>query len=438
MQFKRSERVADRILEEVSDLLTKKVQDPRIGFVTLTKVNLSDDLRNATVWASVRGDQDRKQKTLEGLKAATSFIQKEVFKRLKIKVSTQLYFKLDDSLEKSSKIEKLLEEIKKEPEGPDSDAMAIQATRMLEEASFIALCTHINPDGDGLGCQLALAGALTQMGKKVFVFLPEELPGKYDFLPIEKYLSKELPEEIDLIVALDSALKNRLGEEISKFSNRIKILNIDHHISNEFFGNLNWVDGKASAAGEIVWRLLKELPVEINSEMAEGIYTAIATDTGGFRYSNTRPESLRIAAELMEHKIRTQWIHENIYENKPVESVRLWARSFSAMRLQAGGRIGIISISQEDFKACGADSEHAEGLAEALRALEGVEVAMVLREEAPEKIRASLRSKGRIDVNELAGFFGGGGHVRAAGAVLEVPLETAVEQMLEKAESMLD
>jgi len=314
----------------------------------------------------------------------------------------------------------------------------------LNKSDRIAILPHISADGDSLGSSFALGMALRKMNKQVVVFLEEPIPYIFDFLP-GKELSRVYLEErqdkdnvaFDLVVALDTGSLDRLGKRVSVFNNARVTLNIDHHSTNSEFAHINYVRAEVSSVGEIIYRLLNTMNVDIDRDIAACLYVSISTDTGGFRYSNTKPETHRIAAELIEKDINVSEISQRVFETNSLEKVKLMAHTIDSLQLFYGGKVAVIAITDEIIKSVGAKDEDSEGLVNIARSIQGVEVAVMLKENSDHTIKVNLRSNNYIDVAAVANHFSGGGHKRAAGCIIKASLEEAKTMLLDKIKNVL-
>jgi bifunctional oligoribonuclease and PAP phosphatase NrnA len=303
---------------------------------------------------------------------------------------------------------------------------ASQMAEELRKAPNVALFSHVSPDGDCLGSMLAIGLALEKLGKEVYLVNPDPIPQNLSFLPgvdkIQKTLPEPLPQTLLFVDCGDLQRANLGPEQIPDGS---IVLNLDHHVSNDRFGTLNWVDAEASASGELALALIRELQVKLNQEIAINLYTAILTDTGSFQYSNTTAQTHRLAAELLETGLDLVNIHHQIYDQKPLAQVKLLQCALAKLQLFADGKCAVMLLSLEDFEKTGAEESLSEGLVNHARSIQGVEVAVLLKEVESGKIRAGLRSNLWFNVNETAVRFGGGGHKRAAGCTFMTSLEEA-------------
>jgi phosphoesterase RecJ-like protein len=283
--------------------------------------------------------------------------------------------------------------------------------------------THENPDGDALGSLLATKLALDALGKDVVMYLSGEtpLPREYAWMPLGN-LRRSVPDDAAdrVLLALDCASESRLGPDPEVLASAPLVVNVDHHHDNSRFGGVNLVVADASSTGEIVRDLLRELDVELTPDMAEALYIAIVTDTGRFQYTNTTPKALRLAAELVEAGADVHKVFQGVYESVQFAKLKLLARALERAQIYEGGRLVISYLLRGDFAEVGAAEPYSEGIIDYLRAVEGADMAALIREpprgDAPAR-RVSLRaSADELDVSKIARASGdGGGHRQAAG-----------------------
>jgi phosphoesterase RecJ-like protein len=310
----------------------------------------------------------------------------------------------------------------------DADlAAVVEALRSRER---FLVTTHENPDGDALGSLLAVHTALTQLGKDCVMFLGNRapLPGEYRFLPFDD-LVRDLPEDVGerALVAVDCANESRIGADPSVLHVAPFTVNIDHHHDNSRFGDVNLVVSDASSTGEVLRDVFRELDVELTPELAEPLYVALVTDTGRFQYSNTTPKALRLAAELVEAGADVHKVFQDVYENVQFAKLKLLSRALERAAVYAGGGLVVSHLLRGDFAEVGAVEPYSEGIIDYLRAVEGAEMAALIREPprggSPAR-RISLRaSHDELDVSAIARKSGGGGHPQAAGFSSDAPIE---------------
>ncbi len=309
---------------------------------------------------------------------------------------------------------------------------------VLGKAPKVALFSHVSPDGDCVGSMLAIGLALEKMGKEVSFYNPSRIPSNLEFLPGSSRICQQLPDpQPETLMFVDCTDLGRVNLSMSDISKVSTVLNLDHHISNQNFGHLNWVDSQASAVGELALTLINLLGVEIDGDIATNLYTAIVTDSGCFQYSNTTAQTHRLAADLLDKGIDLSDIHHKIFDQKPLSQIKLLQSALNGLEIHAKGQLALMTLSLEDFHKSGAEQESSEGLVNHARGIAGVEVAVLLKEVGPLEIRGGLRSNRWLNVSEIAAQFGGGGHSRAAGCTLRVPIEEAKKRIIAMVEEAL-
>jgi phosphoesterase RecJ-like protein len=305
----------------------------------------------------------------------------------------------------------------------------------LRDHDRFLVVTHENPDGDALGSMLAMTMALRQIGKDAEMILLGEapLPGEYHFLQLDGLL-REPPADLGerVLVAVDCAKADRIGPGYEALLEQAAlVLDIDHHHDNTRFGTTNLIVPNASSTGEVLRDIFRELGVELTPEIAEPLYVALVTDTGRFQYSNTTPKALRLAAELVEAGADVHAVFQEVYESVQFAKLKLLARALERARVLEGGRIVVSYLRRNDFAEVGAAEPYSEGIIDSLRAVEGAELAVLIREpprDSGPTRRVSLRaSVDELDVSEIARSFGGGGHPQAAGFSSEKSVDEITE-----------
>jgi len=296
------------------------------------------------------------------------------------------------------------------------------AAEALRTHDRFLVSTHENPDGDALGSLLATTLALRALGKDAVMYLAPgpALPREYAFMRLDG-LRRELPTDLEqrVLVAVDCAKADRIGPDPRPLEQAKLVLDIDHHHDNTRFGDVNLIVADASSTAEVLRDVFRELDVELTPELAEPLYIALVTDTGRFQYTNTTPKSLRLAAELVEAGADAHAVFQEVYESVEFAKLKLLARALDRARVLEGGRIVVSHLLRTDFAEVGAAEPYSEGIIDYLRAVEGSELAVLIREpprdEGPTR-KVSLRaSVDELDVSALARVFGGGGHRQAAG-----------------------
>jgi phosphoesterase RecJ-like protein len=313
-----------------------------------------------------------------------------------------------------------------------SDLQAVAAA--LREHDRFLVVTHENPDGDALGSLLATTLALRQLGKDALMFLSGDapLPREYAFMQLDGVL-RELPDDTEerVLVAVDCAKVDRIGPDRAPVERARLVVNIDHHHDNSRFGDINLIAPEASSTGELLRDVFRELGVELTAEIAEPLYIALVTDTGRFQYSSTTPKSYRLAAELIEAGADFHAVFREVYESLELAKLKLLARALDRTRVLEGGRMIVSHLLRTDFAEVGAVEAYSEGIIDFLRAVEGAELAVLIREpprDTGPARRVSLRSSiDELDVSAIARAFGGGGHRQAAGFSSEASIDEITE-----------
>jgi len=307
---------------------------------------------------------------------------------------------------------------------------------LIRNAKEVSIISHIDPDGDALGSQLALAHLLEKDGKKINCFNAGEIPEYLFFLPgsekIRIYEGQDLSEHV--VIYVDCADGRRSGIPISKGIT----INLDHHVSNDEFADYNYIDTKAASTGEIVYKLLSEMGLPLDKDAATCLYTAVSTDTGSFMYSNTSAETHLIAADLIEKGADTAALRENFYEGISLKRFQLTKYAYQEVNFACDNLLAWVKIPYIILNKLGAKEEDTEGVTGNLRNIKDVEVALLLKERVDGKIKGSLRSKTRIDVSKIARIFDGGGHKRAAGFELSGTLEEVEKKVITEIKKELE
>jgi bifunctional oligoribonuclease and PAP phosphatase NrnA len=316
-----------------------------------------------------------------------------------------------------------------------------QVLTALEEASVVVLTTHLNADGDGTGSQAALFSFLRERGKEVWIVNPTPFPDLYRFLIPDP--SRILPagseealrrcQAAHLCVVVDTGEVSRIGRLNPMVEGVPKVV-IDHHPPGDrAIEGLSLRDPGASAAGELVFDLILEAGGEWTPTVVDGIYTAILTDTGSFRFSNATPAAHRIAAELIQRGASPEHLYQRIYGSFPLRRFELLRRALETLSLSHEGRVSYMTIPRDAYRELGCRPDDLEGLVDIPREVEGSEIAILFREMEDGAVKISFRSSGSADVNAVARSFGGGGHVKASGALVTGPLDEVIERVVARA-----
>jgi phosphoesterase RecJ-like protein len=290
---------------------------------------------------------------------------------------------------------------------------------VLRERQRFVVVSHLRPDGDALGCQLAMGLSLRAAGKDVTLWNEDGMLDKLRFLPGAELVTRPPanPEAFEVLVALDTAAYARLGTPLRSISRVDLTLNVDHHISNPGYGDLAHIDATAPATGQILFELLASQQMPVTPDIATNLFAAISTDTGSFQYPQTSARTYEIGAELIRAGVNVGDLSRELYESYPLRRLELLRSLLNSLQLTAGGRAASFSLSLQNAAALGATIEDNEGLIDHLRAIDTVVVAAFFEELPDGLVRISLRSKTpAVDVSAICGHYGGGGHRLAAGA----------------------
>jgi ribosome-binding factor A len=322
----RIQRVADQIREEISSLLIKGIKDPRIGFVTITGVDVSPDLKQARVYFCSPGSEEERNRSLQGLQSSAGFIRKTLGKRLRLKSIPEFHFKYDESLDRGDHIERLLSDVGEKEGWNDPTRQrgsAEEVAGAIQGCQSFLVTSHSNPDGDAVASILAMRIVLLGLGKDVVVYNPDPIPHNFRFLPgVDSIVTEPGEGPYDATVVLDCSELDRCGP-LPPEESRGKLIGIDHHLTTQPLGDATFLDPQASSIGEMIDRLLDLLGIPLSVELATCIYCSILTDTGSFRYSNTSPEALRSAARMVESGVSPWEMTLKVYESQPLERIEL-------------------------------------------------------------------------------------------------------------------
>ncbi|KRQ86993.1 Bifunctional oligoribonuclease and PAP phosphatase NrnA [Caloramator mitchellensis] len=293
--------------------------------------------------------------------------------------------------------------------------------KLISEKCNFAIISHYSPDGDAIGSSLGLYNALKEIGKNVDIFIPDNLPNRFSYLPLfdEIKNQKQYKENYECILVLDCGDEDRLGEFVDILKHTDLVINIDHHISNTLYGNINYVDSNASSVGEIIYNLLKLNGYDISKNTACCLYTSIISDTGGFKYSNTTSMTFNIAGDLINTGIDFPEINRILFDTKSVNQIKLLSLVTSTLEMHNDDKLALIYMTRDMLNKSGASEDDASEMVNLARDIETAEVGVFIKEIDDKVFRISLRSKNIVDVRLIAEKFDGGGHVRAAGCTIK-------------------
>ncbi len=303
--------------------------------------------------------------------------------------------------------------------------------------SFL-ITTHTNPEADAIGSELALYRLLKILNKRVTIINEDPLPYGHSFLPcadkIIKFKNNLKNIKFDCFIILDCSDLTRCGEVYRLNMDNKPIINIDHHISNERFGDINWVDTRVSSCAQLIYELYKKIHLPLDRKIALLLYVGIMSDTGSFRYSNTNSLTHRIASELLQYNLNVWRIYRNLYGNIPFEDMRLLISILPTMKLTAEGKVVWFQIRQNLLRNRKLSFDLSESVLNFGRSVKDAEVVVLFKENlgVKDEIRVNFRSQGKIDVNKIAQYFGGGGHKTAAGATVKGKIDQVRKEVLAK------
>ncbi len=308
----------------------------------------------------------------------------------------------------------------------------------IKKYNKFLITAHVNLEGDSLGSQLGMKALLDSLGKTAVIVDSDPVPPLYKFLPEAAEVSNKLDDKFDFeaAIVLDCPTLKRTGRVQNMIAGKF-IINVDHHISNEKFGNLNWVDPNASSAGEMVYKIYKAMGVRPAKQAALALYIAILTDTGSFNYDNTSSVTHEIAGELLTYGIDPAGVSESVYERRSLSDIKFLGLVLSTIKVNNTGEVAYLEITKQMLKDTGADMFKSEGFVNYARSIDKVKVAVIFKEDSSNKVNVSFRSKGEIDVNKIASSFGGGGHVKASGCIVDGGLAEVKQRVLAKIEEEL-
>lgn len=302
--------------------------------------------------------------------------------------------------------------------------------KVISRAESVLVTGHVRADGDSLGCMIALAHLLNRAGIKAVATADRKGLGGPGFLAgVEKLVAPEKASKkrFDLLISVDCGSFDRLPEAVQPLASKLKVINIDHHRTNTLFGTLNWIDGRCSSAGEMVWRLARKAGWQLDAVAAEALWVAVITDTGRFAYDQTTPATLRCGADLLRYGVRTAIINDKLYCSFSRISVELKRRAFRTLTVSENNEVASVTLTGQDFEETGGTKADAEDVIEIPRSLIGNRVALFFYgdEDDNAETRVSIRTRAPLDATVLAKQFGGGGHARAAGCTVHEPLTQA-------------
>lgn len=317
--------------------------------------------------------------------------------------------------------------------------MINKVVEVLKKSTSVGITFHVSPDGDSLGSALALMLVLKKLGKEAYIVSSDKIPETYSFLPYLNSIMNEFrisENSLDSIVVLDCGNYERISAKIDFDKKEYTLVNIDHHISNDFYGDINFIDTKASSVGELIFEIMKLLQVELDVDIATCIYTSILSDTGGFKHSNTTSRTHSIVSELLISGVKFSDIHRLIFENKKFNHIKLMGKVIDSSYLAFSNQVCVMKFTKKMLENLNIELTDTSYLVDLGMNIDSVEAAVLIKE-CDECVKVSLRSKSFLDVRKIAESFGGGGHIRAAGATLKIGVKEAEDVILKVIEKEL-
>jgi phosphoesterase RecJ-like protein len=322
---------------------------------------------------------------------------------------------------------------------PDLEREFKKLENIIADGESFFLAGHLNPDGDTLGSMLAISSVLKRLGKKVWLFSNDPVPGNLSFLPHASSIKTgRLPVKkyFDAAILLECSTPKRGGDLTSVLKRSGKLVNIDHHKTSELYGDVNILDPHSSSTAEIVYRLFYSMNVSVTKTEAACLYVGIATDTGRFHFPATRPSTLEVASHLLGTGFKFSRINDLLYSTKSLMALKVLGRGLDSLELLSGGRLAVMCLKTSDFSDFGASPEHTENIINYGMMVPGVKAAALFREEAG-RLSVTFRSKGSVDVSLLAKKFGGGGHKNAAGCKMNAGMAEGRKKVLAGMQALL-
>ena len=426
-------RINTEVQRELSNILRGGIKDPRVAPMTsVVAVEVAPDLKTCKAYISVLGDKKAQEDTIKGLQSAEGYIRRELARTINMRNTPEIRFIMDQSIEYGVNMTKKINDLTKDLKSEDEQiSMKIVLSDILKGKKRIALSGHVRPDGDCVGSSMGLYLYLTEQFPEIEVDLYlEKIPASFSIISRTEEIRHTLLEETayDLFICLDCGDEQRLGPFAPLLRQAAHTVCIDHHVSNDAFAELNYIRPEASSTSELVYTLLED--EKISKACAEALYMGIAHDTGVFQYSCTSPETMEAAAQLLRKGIDGSEIIEKTYFEKTYIQNQILGRALLESMLVLEKQVVVSVVSRKEMEFFEAVPSDLEGIVAQLRQTKGVEVAIFLHETDTREYKVSLRSKGKVNVSSIAQYFGGGGHVRAAGVTMKGSAHDVINNLL--------
>jgi phosphoesterase RecJ-like protein len=416
----RMARVNRLLQTTLAGMVPGLVKDPRVQelIVSVAEVRTTPDLRQARVFVSIFGaDAEKERAGLEALNQARGFLRGELGRRVRLRHTPELAFERDISQEHAAHIEEVLRDLKHtSPEPREGSAAVADAIR---SGRRFLVTAHPGPDGDAVGCMAAALLVLEGLGKEVVAFNPDPVPRRYRFLEGTGRFVDEVPEgTFDVTLVLDTSDSRMFAGALEFGAPDLgTVVVIDHHKTRGDLGDVVLWDSGAASVGVLLHRVFDELGIELSPAVAEALYCSVISDTGSFRYQNTNPDAMRVAAALLEVGVDPWRVSSNLYEERPRQELELLARVLQTLEVSEDGLAASLTVTPEMLEETGTTPDVVDGFINYARGIQGVEVAILFRPR-PDAVRVSFRSRGTVDVAAIAERRGGGGHRNAAGCTV--------------------
>lgn len=431
----RASRVAELVREETAKLLMKGIKDPRIGFVSVMSVRMSSDLRYANVYVSLYGSESERKSSLVGLRNSAGWIRREIGKHLRMRHTPEVRFFPDDTLDTVYHLEEVFQEIHEDQQHtPMLELSLEEAAAELDRADSLLLITHVHPDGDAIGSMLGLCHMLKARGKtRIAMAIDGDIPRIYKSLPGAKSILGADDDRpfYDLAVMLDCSSFDRIGALGEWIEPGKRLLVLDHHTGPGPHGASGHIDTSCAATGELILMLFDAAGVELSPAAAHCLYVAQATDTGGYRFSNTTDRSHDMAARFLRAGVDAGAVNREVLGVVSRPKFELLRRVLNRVEITCSGALASSWVTRGDITEVQGLQEDTDGLINHLIQVEGVRVAALFSALEPDTTKVSMRAAPDFDCAAFLNDFGGGGHKAAAGATLDMPLAGAQSTVLE-------
>lgn len=431
----RINRISSEYMQALAACM-RTLKDPRVqGFVSITRCEVTNDLRYAKVFISVLGDERAGRDAMRGLKSAAGYLRREVAQKVGLRAAPEPVFYLDDSIRHGASILSVLHDIEQTPETPPVTVRytAEEAAALLKERDQFLILTHRRPDGDTLGSAASLCLALRTLDKTAYLFQNPEVTPKYKWLVDGLEADGSFVPET--VISVDIAGLSLLPPGSQAYENRID-LSIDHHNSSRAFSRALWCNPHAAATGEMILHLVDLLEVPLDENIADAIYTAISTDTGCFKFSNVSADTFTAAARCATAGADIAGLNLELFIIKTPSRIKLEGAVQANMQFFEAGRIALVEISREMIETMHISIDDLDGIAAIPRNVEGVEIGITVTEQ-DDGCKVSVRTCSRINAAEICERFGGGGHRAAAGCNIHDTIHAVSEQLVAAAREIL-